>query len=85
MSRTPSPGLPSKRLRTSFEEIAQDFRQEAASMDYGYDNLSRLQQTPESLGYESVASFHSLFSYKDGSQPIMNGKPKMQTGCIPCL
>lgn len=85
VSRTPSPGLPTKRMRMTLNEIASDFRQEAAWKDSEHGNLLRLQKTPDSLGYDNVGSFKTLFS-ADGldTQPAQR-KKKMQTGCIPCL
>ncbi|KAK5168949.1 uncharacterized protein LTR77_006258 [Saxophila tyrrhenica] len=86
ISRTPSPGIPTKRMRTGLSDLSQDMQEEATWQDE-YNNLMRVQQTPESLGYESVGSFKTLFSSSDSphTQVITNGKKKMQTGCIPCL
>ena len=86
-SRTPSPGISAKRLKMTFDDIANNFRQEVpAWMDDEFNNLLRVQRTPQSLGYDEVDSFKALFSSNDSPFQSQNGmKKKMQTGCIPCL
>ena len=84
-SRTPSPGIPAKRMKMTLDEITDIWRQEQLLEDNEYDNLLRLQKTPESLGYDNVGSFRALWFSSDDSPQEQNGKKKMQTGCIPCL
>ena len=85
VSRTPSPGIPAKRLKMTLDEITDIFQEDTAWKDNEFNNLLRVQRTPQSLGYDEVDSFKALFS-SDGSafQP-QDRKRKMQTGCIPCL
>ena len=86
ISRTPSPGVPSKRLRMSLSEIRDDYVNDLLFKDDDFSNLMRVQQTPEALGYDSTTSWRTLwFSPPASSQQLQNGKRKMQTGCIPCL
>ena len=86
ISRTPSPGIPSKRMRMTLSEIRDDFMVDLLLKDDDLNNLMRLQQTPEDLGYDSTTSWRTLwFSPTASSQQLQNGKKKMQTGCIPCL
>lgn len=85
IARTPSPGIATKRMRMTFDDIANDFRQEPSLGDDDFHNLWRVQKTPESLGYETIGSFKNLFSSGDSSYSKPNGRRKMQTGCIPCL
>lgn len=83
ITRSPSPGMPAKRMRMSLGEIREDFLQDLLFKDD--ENLLRVQRTPESLGYDNMNSWRTLFSPDGSSQPIQHGKRKMQTGCIPCL
>lgn len=86
ISRTPSPGLPTKRMRMTFDEIRDDYMNDLSFRNDEFNNLTRVQQTPEALGYESTTSWRTLwFSPPARSQASQNGKKKMQTGCIPCL
>jgi len=83
-SRSPSPGIPAKRMRTTLDDYRSDFLQQASWKDNDY--LMRMQRTPESLGYEPAGSFKTLFSLRDSAYtPTSANKKKMQTGCIPCL
>lgn len=88
ISRTPSPGVPAKRLRMTFGEIREDYLHDLTYKEDDFSNLMRVQHTPESLGYDSsTSSWRTLwFSPPSSSQHSQNGKKKMmQTGCIPCL
>lgn len=69
ISRTPSPGVPPKRMRMTLEDIAQDMREipDTAS-DSRFHNLLRIDQGPESLGYSTSAqSFKELWFTQDDS------------------
>ena len=85
ISRTPSPGVPTKRMRMTLGEIRDDFVNDMPFKEDDFDNLLRVQQTPEALGYDDTTSWRTLFSPPGSSQQPPNGKRKMQTGCIPCL
>ena len=86
ISRTPTPGVPAKRMRMTFDEIRDDYLNEMAFKEDDFSNLMRVQQTPESLGYDNTTSWKALwFSPSARSQQSQNGRKKMQTGCIPCL
>ena len=87
ISRTPTPGVPAKRMRMTFDEIRDDYLSEMFVKEDDFNNLTRVvQQTPESLGYDTTNSWRSLWvSPSASSQQSQNGKKKMQTGCIPCL
>ena len=89
LSRTPSPGIPAKRMRMALDEIGQDYN-EATLWEDGKLNILRVQRrTPESLGYGSQDNFRELwFESNDSSeqpQQQEQGRKKMQTGCISCL
>ena len=86
ISRTPSPGVPTKRMRMTFDEIRDDFLDDMQWRENEY-NLMRVQHdTPETLGYDTTNSWRTLwFSPTASSQPSQSVKKKMQTGCIPCL
>jgi hypothetical protein len=86
ISRTPSPGVPTKRMRMTLGEIRDDFINDIPFKEDDFNNLLRVQQTPEALGYDNTTSWRTLwFSPPGSSQQPPNGKRKMQTGCIPCL
>lgn len=86
ISRTPSPGIPSKRMRMTFDEIRDDYMNDLLFKEDDINNLMRLQQTPEALGYDNTNSWRTLWVSPPASlQQLQNGKKKMQTGCIPCL
>ena len=100
VSRTPSPGIPAKRMRMTLDDIAQEYFDETVLNDDEL-NLSRVRRTPESLGYGSGPNFRALWtgvSSRGSSSQTMDsqtvsqsaslppdGPKKMQTGCIPCL
>ena len=81
ISRTPSPSIPAKRMRTQADDIANDNQQETYWNHNGYNNLIRVQPTLESLGYEHVRSLKDT----PYARRSLSGRKKMQTGCIPCL
>lgn len=84
LSRTPSPGLPAKKMRMNFHDITQQFRNEHLLNDN--DNLLRVHQTPESLGYDAADSFRAMWVPPSESVQFTHQKKKhMRTGCIPCL
>jgi hypothetical protein len=86
ISRTPSPGVPAKRMRMTLDEIRDDYLNEMLFREDDFSNLMRAQCTPESLGYDNTTSWRTLwFSPSASSQRSQNRKKKMQTGCIPCL
>lgn len=100
LSRTPSPGIPTKRLKMTLEDISQDFRETTMQKDSDFGNLLRIERGPESLGYGNTPSFRELWfssansssnlSMDSGSENYFQAqeKPqrkKMRTGCIPCL
>lgn len=87
IARTPSPGVPAKRMRMTFGEIRDDFINDMPFKEDDFNNLLRVQQTPEALGYDNTPSWRTLWFSPPGSsqQTPPNGKRVMQTGCIPCL
>ncbi|KAK3691228.1 hypothetical protein LTR37_018760 [Vermiconidia calcicola] len=87
LSRTPSPGTPTKRMRMTLDDIADGFREEAPWVNNEYDNLLRANRTPESLEYDEHADFYRTLwvSSNDSRHTSRVGKSVMQTGCIPCL
>ena len=87
VSRTPSPGIPAKRLRSSLEQITEDFHEQQwrETTDNENTNLFRAQMSPQTLGYGSVESYKELWFSPSGSVENADGKKSMQTGCIPCL
>ena len=70
VTRTPSPGIPAKRMRMTLEDIAQDFHEISAGKDSEFNNLLRVEKGPEELGYGTTAqSFSEIwFTGNDSSQ-----------------
>lgn len=51
ISRTPSPGVPAKRIKMSLQDIAQDFHDATMEREDDLTNLLRVERTPQELGY----------------------------------
>lgn len=77
LSRTPSPGIPAKRMRMSLQDIAQEFHETAMMRDSDFNNLLRIERSPQELGYGSAAtSFKELwFSPSNSSQDTVRNVP----------
>ncbi len=77
VTRTPSPGIPAKRMKMTLEDIAQDFHEIGAGKDSEYNNLLRVEKGPEELGYgTSAQSFSEMwFTGNDSSQPTVRKVP----------
>ena len=98
ITRTPSPGMPAKRMKMTLEDIQKDFQETTMQKDSEYNNLLRLERGAGSLGYEAQ-SFKELWFTPNDSPPSIyditavpserdltaRKRKKMQTGCIPCL
>lgn len=101
VSRTPSPGIPTKRMKMTLEDISQDFRGNVdLSKDNEWNNILRAQRTPDVMGYGNVETYKDLWALPNDSAdltvdqwegfmpaPVRERqlKSKMKTGCIPCL
>ena len=100
ISRTPSPGIPAKRMKMTLEDISQDFRATTMQKDSEFSNLLRASRTPDTLGYGVAQSYKDLWPsprYSSNAMPhdvksrrsaeleLTDRKRKMKTGCIPCL
>ena len=76
ISRTPSPGVPAKRMRMSLEEIRDDYLNEKSMREDAFGNLMRVQHTPESLGYDNTTSWRTLWFSPSASTQSQTGKKK---------
>jgi hypothetical protein len=56
ISRTPTPGVPAKRMRMTFDEIRDDYLNDMSLREDDFSNLMRAQHTSESLGYDTTTS-----------------------------
>lgn len=81
ISRSPTPGISPKRMRTTYEDIVQDFLETNAEKDNELQNLARAEQSPASLGYDASArSFKELWftNYSSGSPSSVRNTPANQ-------
>lgn len=68
ISRTPSPGLPAKRVRMALEDFEPGFADTSVAKDEDLNNLLRAERTPEALGYgTSAQSFMELWVSSNNS------------------
>lgn len=68
ISRTPSPGIPAKRVKLSLEDVAQDLRETSTMGGSELNNLLRLERSPQQLGYDPPAStFKELWESSNDS------------------
>lgn len=68
ISRTPSPGIPAKRVKLSLEDVTQDLRETTTMGGSELNNLLRLERSPQQLGYDPPAStFKELWESSNDS------------------
>ena len=71
ITRTPSPGIPSKRMKMFLDDIAQEFPETALWKEDNYANLLKVGQGPESLDYSSTDSFEDLWATLENNSDTM--------------
>jgi hypothetical protein len=59
ISRTPTPGVPAKRMRMTFDDIRDDYLNDMSLREDDFSNLMRAQHTTGSLGYDTTTSWRN--------------------------
>ena len=67
ISRTPSPGIPTKRMRMAWEDIGQDYDETNMIRDDFFDSLLRAERGAQQLGYVYDATTFMGRSFSPGS------------------